>query len=152
MLADNLPAVYEGTATRSAWEEVVLGSMIGSMTGYSTGNVLAEGMKRAAAFIHMDYMTVLPAIYPIVLETVYQSDIFTYGRLSRALGGFTAEDCAVRVMIIVKKLHLDMRLADLEIRKEDLTRMIDAYLKYAADHNIAESSNYIQVSQRVLEP
>lgn len=152
LLADNLPAVYEGTATRSVWEEVVLGSMIGSMTGYSTGNVLAEGMKRAAAFIQMDYMTVLPAIYPIVLETVYRSDIFTYGRLSRALGGFTAEDCAVRVMIIVKKLHLDMRLADLEIRKEDLTRMIDAYLKYAADHNIAESSDYIQVSQRVLEP
>lgn len=149
LLKEHLLPVYKGTANQDNWEKLVLGSMISCMVGFGTGNVLLGGMKKAAALVNMDYEDVLPAVYPLVLELVCKNDIFRYGKIARALGGFMAGDCTTRLMELERQLQLDVRTADLGLTEEDIARMAKTYLAYGAEAAAEDAATAVQA--RALE-
>ena len=70
----------------------------------------------------------LAAVVPVVIDAKAGKDPFLYGKLARTMGGFTSDDCTSRLVHLARDLHLDIRLADMNVREDDIAKMAEAYI------------------------
>lgn len=134
LIAENLVNVYTGKdTTREAWEKLTLASTIGGMVINTAGVTLAHGMEHPASGLRdIVHGRGLAALTPVVIEASYTGERAKYGQISRALGGFSAEDCADRVRALLAKLDLTLTLSDLGITEEDVPWMAENCMKVSA--------------------
>ena len=130
LLKANLANAIDENGSQDAWEKVVLAGMISSMTAPLADNTLLK-----AAILSMpeekraDTSHFLGAIMPSVVSTIYKTDVFKFGKVSRTLDGFTASDCGDRLTAISKALRL-VQPADLGLSAPDLTHITTTCLAY----------------------
>lgn len=133
LIADNLTAVYEGTATKEGWEKITFASTIGGMVIHSAGVTLAHGMEHPASgrkdIVHGQG---LAALTPVVVEMSYKGNRGKFSRIARILGGLTAEDCADRIRTLLQKIHLECTLSSLGITEKDIPWMAENCMKVSA--------------------
>lgn len=133
LIADNLTAVYEGTATKEGWEKITFASTIGGMVIHSAGVTLAHGMEHPASgrkdIVHGQG---LAALTPVIVEMSYKGNRSKFSRIARILGGLTAEDCADRIRTLLKKIHLECTLSSLGITEKDIPWMAENCMKVSA--------------------
>ncbi|MGN0947517.1 MAG: iron-containing alcohol dehydrogenase [Megasphaera sp.] len=132
ILNEKLEAVCSDTADKAdkaAWEKVVLASIIGCMVHAETGCPVSKGLEKAAASLSRPAdECLLAAVVPVVIDAKAGKDPFLYGKLARTMGGFTSDDCASRLVHLARALHLDIRLADMNVREDDIAKMAEAYI------------------------
>lgn len=134
LIAENLVNIYTGQDTsKEAWEKITIASTIGGMVINTAGVTLAHGMEHPASGLKdIVHGQGLAALTPAVIEASYTGDRYKFGRVSRLLGGFAAEDCAERVRELLRKLDLSLTLSDLGISAEDVPWMAENCMKVSA--------------------
>lgn len=134
LLAENLVNVYTGKDTsKEAWEKITIASTIGGMVINTAGVTLAHGMEHPASGLKdIVHGRGLAALTPAVVEASYLGDRPKFGQISRILGGFSAEDCSVRIRELLKQLDLAVTLTDLGITEEDIPWMAENCMKVSA--------------------
>lgn len=133
LTADNLVDLCRGKESPEAWEKITLASTVGGMVINTAGVTLAHGMEHPASGLkNIVHGQGLAALTPAVLEASYQGNRSKYGRISRMLGGFSAEDCADCVRDLLKKLDLTVTLSELGITEADIPWMAENCIKVSA--------------------
>lgn len=130
LIADNLVNVYNGKGGKEAWEKIALASTIGGMVINTAGVTLAHGMEHPASGLkNIVHGQGLAALTPVVIEASYKGNRDKFGKIARIFGGLTAEDCSVKIRTLLKKLDLDLKLANLGIKEEDIKWMAENCMK-----------------------
>jgi alcohol dehydrogenase class IV len=133
LLAKNLVKVYKNPEDTDAWEKVTLASTIGGMVINTAGVTLAHGMEHPASGLKdIVHGKGLAALTPVVVEASYRGERFKFGKIARALGGLTAEDCAGKIRTLLKDLELSCTLSDLGIEEKDVAWMAENCMKVSA--------------------
>ena len=133
LIADNLVAVYEGTAEKDGWEKLNIASTIGGMVINTAGVTLPHGMEHPASGLKdIVHGQGLAALTPAIMEMSYKGNRSKFSRIARILGGLTAEDCADRIRALLKKIHLDCTLSSLGITEKDIPWMAENCMKVSA--------------------
>lgn len=133
LIADNLVAVYEGTAEKDGWEKLTIASTIGGMVINTAGVTLPHGMEHPASGLKdIVHGQGLAALTPAIMEMSYKGNRSKFSRIARILGGLTAEDCADRIRALLKKIHLDCTLSSLGITEKDIPWMAENCMKVSA--------------------
>jgi alcohol dehydrogenase class IV len=93
LIADNLVNVYTGRdESKEAWEKLTVASTIGGMVINTAGVTLAHGMEHPASGLkNIVHGQGLAALTPAVIEKSYKGCREKYSKISRLLGGLTAE-------------------------------------------------------------
>jgi len=162
LLAENLPGLYrqvktaedagtayEGAKDRQAWERIAMASTIGGMVINTAGVTLGHGMEHPASgkrnLVHGEG---LAALEPVVVAASIKGARGKFGRISRLLGGFSADDCAEALTRFLEKLDMRCSLGDLGVQQKDIAWMAGNCMKVSAG-NIA--NNPVQFSQDEVE-
>lgn len=134
LIAENLVNVYTGRDnSKEAWEKLTIASTIGGMVINTAGVTLAHGMEHPASGLRdIVHGQGLAALTPAVIEASYTGDRYKFGRISRLLGGFAAEDCAEQVRELLAQLGLNLKLSDLGLSVEDIPWMAENCMKVSA--------------------
>lgn len=133
LIADNLVNVYNDPTDKEGWEKITLASTIGGMVINTAGVTLAHGMEHPASGLKdIVHGRGLAALTPVVIEASYKGERFKFGNIARAMGGLTAEDCAVKVRSLLKALDMEIGLGDLGIEKKDIPWMAENCMKVSA--------------------
>ena len=133
LLAENLPALYNGSTDRDAWGKATIASTIGGMAINQAGVTLAHGMEHPASGLRdIVHGRGLAALTPAVIEASYAGAPWKFGQISRLLGGTCAGDCAGAVRALLKKLDLTLTLGDLGITEADIPWMTENCMKVSA--------------------
>ena len=74
----------------------------------------------------------LAAIEPIAVEATCRANRFKFGKAARLMGGLTAEDCGPRLRSLTRRLNMDVTLADLGVKEEDIPWLAENCLKVSA--------------------
>ena len=151
LIWDNLPRAYEGDMSDEVWEALSLASTIGGMVINTAGVTLAHGMEHPVSGLKDAVHGVgLAAIEPACLEATCRFNRFKFGKVARLIGGLTAEDCAPRLRSLLKRLDMDVTLADLGIAEGDIPWLAENCLKVSAG-NLANTPGKLFCDQAVLE-
>ena len=146
LLSDSLPELYEqvkaaadngieydGHKDQRAWERVAIASTIGGMVINTAGVTLAHGMEHPASgrrdLVHGQG---LAALEPIVVAASAKGARGKFGRISRLLGGFSADDCADALTRFLERLDLKAGLGELGVKKKDIAWMAENCIKVSA--------------------
>ena len=133
LIADSLTNVYEDSADSDAWEKLTLASTIGGMVIHTAGVTLAHGMEHPVSGLkNIVHGAGLAALTPVVIEKSYTGNVKKFENISKLLGGKSAEDCAKRVRVLLKKLNMNYRLLDLGIICSDVEWMAENCMKVSA--------------------
>lgn len=129
-IAENLPEVFEGTKTRTAWEKITMASTIGGMVIHTAGVTLAHGMEHPASgrknIVHGHG---LAALTPAVIEASSPGNPEKFSTISQIFGGQSEKDCANRIRELLVKLDLDCTLSELGIIEADIGWMAENCMK-----------------------
>ena len=74
----------------------------------------------------------LAALAPTIIEASYKGNRYKFSKIARILGGITAEDCAIKIRTMLKKLDMYVTLSDLGITEEDVSWMAENCMKVSA--------------------
>ncbi|MDD3219541.1 MAG: bifunctional amino acid transporter/iron-containing alcohol dehydrogenase [Lachnospiraceae bacterium] len=133
LIADNLVNVYNGEGDQAAWEKISLASTIGGMVINTAGVTLAHGMEHPASGLKdIVHGQGLAALTPAIIEASCKGDHFKFAKIARIFGGVTAEDCAVKIRSLLKKLDLEFKLSDLGLSEQDIPWMAENCMKVSA--------------------
>lgn len=133
LIADNLVKVYRNPDYKEGWEKITLASTIGGMVINTAGVTLAHGMEHPASGLKdIVHGKGLAALTPVVIEASYKGERFKFGKIARAMGGLTAEDCANKVRSLLKAIELECTLSDLGIEEKDIPWMAENCMKVSA--------------------
>lgn len=133
LIADNLVKVYNNPQDKAGWDKLTLASTIGGMVINTAGVTLAHGMEHPASGLKdIVHGKGLAALTPVVIEASYRGERFKFGKIARAMGGLTAEDCAVKVRSLLKAIDLECTLSDLGIEEKDIPWMAENCMKVSA--------------------
>lgn len=134
LISDNLVNVYSGRDTsKEAWEKLTVASTIGGMVINTAGVTLAHGMEHPASGLkNIVHGQGLAALTPAVIEKSYKGCREKYSKISRLLGGLTAEDCALQVRSLLKDINMTVHLSDLGLDKDDIPWMAENCMKVSA--------------------
>jgi alcohol dehydrogenase class IV len=133
LIANNLVNVYNDPNDREGWEKITLASTIGGMVINTAGVTLAHGMEHPASGLRdIVHGRGLAALTPVVIEASYKGERFKFGNIARAMGGLTAEDCAVKIRSMLRELELECGLSDLGIGEKDIPWMAKNCMKVSA--------------------
>ena len=133
LIADNLVKVYNDPTDKEGWEKITIASTIGGMVINTAGVTLAHGMEHPASGLKdIVHGRGLAALTPVVIEASYKGERFKFGNIARAMGGLTAEDCAVKVRSLLKALDMEIGLGDLGIEEKDIPWMAENCMKVSA--------------------
>lgn len=133
LISDNLVKVYNDPTDREGWEKLTLASTIGGMVINTAGVTLAHGMEHPASGLKdIVHGRGLAALTPVIIEASYKGERFKFGNIARAMGGLTAEDCAVKVRALLKAIDLECGLGDLGIEEKDIPWMAENCMKVSA--------------------
>ena len=137
LISENLAKLYKGEASDDAWAALTLGSTFGGMVINTAGVSLAHGMEHpVSGKTNAVHGKGLAALAPVVIEAEYRHNRVKFGRLARILGGFTAEDCPMRIRALLRELDLNMSLKDLGIKEADIPWLTENCLKVSAGNII----------------
>lgn len=124
---------YDGKADTSYWEKLMLASTIGGMVIGIAGVTLAHALEHPASGLrNITHGQGLAAITPAVIDATAGADRNKFGRISRILGGFSADDCALRVKVLLRSIGLDVKLSDLGVEAKDIPWMVENCQKVSA--------------------
>ncbi len=133
LIADNLVRVYKNPGYKEGWEKITLASTIGGMVINTAGVTLAHGMEHPASGLKdIVHGKGLAALTPVVIEASYNGERFKFGKIARAMGGLTAEDCANKVRSLLRDIELECTLSDLGIEEKDVPWMAENCMKVSA--------------------
>lgn len=133
LIVNNVVDVYNGTAGKEGWEKITLASTIGGMVINTAGVTLAHGMEHPASGLKdIVHGQGLAALTPVIVEASYKGNRSKFSKIARIMGGLTAEDCAVKIRTLLKKLDLEVTLSDLGITEEDIPWMAENCMKVSA--------------------
>ncbi len=133
LLVDNLPLAYEEPGNKERFEKIVLAGIIGGIVMENTGITLAQ--KMAFAINKKDGLSIgqgLAIVSPVVMKKLWRTNIFKYGKLARILGGFTADDCAIKIRSLAHRLGLDMTLGQAGLSEADLDELTERCMELLA--------------------
>ena len=121
LIVGNLVDLYHGKESREAWEAMSIASTIGGMVINTAGVTLAHAMEHPVSGLkNVTHGAGLAAITPYAIAASWEGNRFKYGKLSRMLGGYTAEDCAEKVRTLLRELDLNITLEDLGVTEGDI--------------------------------
>ncbi len=134
LIQETLVKVYRGEdESLEAWEKLSIASTIGGMVIGTAGVTLAHGMEHPVSGLYnVTHGQGLAALTPTVIDMTYQGNRFKFGRLARMLGGFTAEDCAGKIRLLLHDLDLDITLRDLGVQEKDIPWLAANCVKVSA--------------------
>ncbi len=133
LIWENLPKAYEGNMSDEVWESLCMGSTIGGMVINTAGVTLAHGMEHPVSGLkNVVHGVGLAAIEPIAVEATCRANRFKFGKAARLMGGLTAEDCGPRLRSLTRRLNMDVTLADLGVKEEDIPWLAENCLKVSA--------------------
>lgn len=133
LIAENLVKVYEDPSYKEGWEKIALASTIGGMVINTAGVTLAHGMEHPASGLkNIVHGQGLAALAPVIISASYKGDRYKFSKIARILGGITAEDCAVKIRTMLKKLDLNVTLSDLGLEEKDIPWMAENCMKVSA--------------------
>lgn len=133
LIVNNVVDVYNGTAGKEGWEKITLASTIGGMVINTAGVTLAHGMEHPASGLKdIVHGQGLATLTPVIVEASYKGKRSKFSKIARIMGGLTAEDCAVKIRTLLKKLDLEVTLSDLGITEEDIPWMAENCMKVSA--------------------
>lgn len=133
LIAEALPALYQGSQETALWEKLTIASTIGGMVINQAGVTLAHGMEHPASGLrNIVHGHGLAALTPVVVEASWRGSEEKFTRISRILGGETAADCADRIRVLLKTLDLNMTLTQLGLKQEDIAWMAENCMKVSA--------------------
>lgn len=133
LIAENLVKVYEDPSYKEGWEKIALASTIGGMVINTAGVTLAHGMEHPASGLkNIVHGQGLAALAPIIIQASYKGDRYKFSKIARILGGITAEDCAVKIETMLKKLNLNVTLSHLGLSEDDIPWMAENCMKVSA--------------------
>lgn len=124
---------YDGRADTSYWEKLMLASTIGGMVIGIAGVTLAHALEHPASGLkNITHGKGLAALACAVIDATADFDRDKFGRVSRILGGFSADDCSLRVKVLLKSIGLDIKLSDLGLEEKDIPWMVENCQKVSA--------------------
>lgn len=124
---------YDGRADTSYWEKLMLASTIVGMVIGIAGVTLAHALEHPASGLkNITHGKGLAALACAVIDATADSDRDKFGRVSRILGGFSADDCSLRVKVLLKSIGLDIKLSDLGLEEKDIPWMVENCQKVSA--------------------
>ena len=130
LIAEALPALYQGIQEKALWEKLTIASTIGGMVINQAGVTLAHGMEHPASGLrNIVHGHGLAALTPVVVEASWRGSEEKFTRISRILGGETAADCADRIRGLLKTLGMTMTLTQLGLKQEDVAWMAENCMK-----------------------
>ena len=133
LIAENLVNVYNDPSDKEGWEKIALASTIGGMVINTAGVTLAHGMEHPASGLkNIVHGQGLAALAPTIIEASYKGNRYKFSKIARILGGITAEDCAIKIRTMLKKLDMYVTLSDLGITEEDVSWMAENCMKVSA--------------------
>lgn len=133
LISDNLVKAYNDYENKEAWDRITLASTIGGMVINTAGVTLAHGMEHPVSGLKdIVHGRGLAALTPVVIEASYNGERFKFGKIARALGGLTADDCAMKIRSLLKDLDLTCTLSDLGISEKDIPWMAENCMKVSA--------------------
>ena len=133
LIVGNLVDLYQGKESKEAWEAMSIASTIGGMVINTAGVTLAHAMEHPVSGLkNVTHGKGLAAITPYAIAASWEGNRFKYGKLSRMLGGFTAEDCAEKVRSLLRELDLDITLEDLGVTEGDIPWLTENCFKVSA--------------------
>lgn len=139
LIADNLVKIYRGKGTDESWNALTLGATLGGMVINTAGVSLSHGMEHpVSGKVNATHGAGLAALTPVCIEKEYKYNRIKFGRISRMLGGFTAEDCAGRIRSLLLDLDMNIKLSDLGIKEEDIHWLASNCMKVSAG-NVANT-------------
>jgi alcohol dehydrogenase class IV/amino acid transporter len=139
LIADNLVKIYRGNGTDESWNALTLGATLGGMVINTAGVSLSHGMEHpVSGKVNATHGAGLAALTPVCIEKEYKYNRIKFGRISRMLGGFTAEDCAGRIRSLLLDLDMNIKLSDLGIKEEDIHWLASNCMKVSAG-NVANT-------------
>ena len=133
LLVDNLPLAYEEPGNKERFEKILLAGIIGGIVMENTGITLAQ--KMAFAINKKDGLSIgqgLAIVSPVVMKQLWRTNIFKYGKLARILGGFTADDCAIKIRSLAHRLGLGMTLGQAGLSEADLDELTERCMELLA--------------------
>lgn len=133
LLVDNLPLAYEEPGNKERFEKILLAGIIGGIVMENTGITLAH--KMAFAINKKDGLSIgqgLAIVSPVVMKQLWRTNIFKYGKLARILGGFTADDCAIKIRSLAHRLGLGMTLGQAGLSEADLDELTERCMELLA--------------------
>jgi alcohol dehydrogenase class IV/amino acid transporter len=162
LIADSLPYLYarkagaeaagrkyDGSADTPYWEKLMLASTIGGMVIGIAGVTLAHALEHPASGLrNITHGQGLAALAVAVIEATSDADRTKFGMVSRILGGFSADDCALRVKALLESIGLDVKLSDLGVESKDIPWMVENCQKVSAA-NLANTPG--EVTPEMLE-
>nr|WP_294393441.1 bifunctional amino acid transporter/iron-containing alcohol dehydrogenase [uncultured Clostridium sp.] len=149
LISENLVNVYNNGDDREGWEKIALASTIGGMVINTAGVTLAHGMEHPASGLkNIVHGQGLAALAPTIIAASYKGNRYKFSRIARILGGITAEDCAVKIETMLKKLELNVSLSDLGITEDDIPWMAENCMKVSA---ASIANNPVVFNQREIE-
>jgi hypothetical protein len=123
----------------------------GDMVINTAGVTLAHGMEHPVSGLKDAVHGVgLAAIEPACVEATCRYNWFKFGKVSRLIGGLTAEDCGPRLRSLLKRLDLDVTLVDLGIEESDIPWLAENCQKVSAG-NLANTPGKMFCNQASLE-
>lgn len=124
--AEQAGETYDGKADMAAWEKLTLASTIGGMVIGIAGVTVAHALEHPASGLkNLTHGCGLAALTPACIDATYKADRNKFGRISRLLGGFAAEDCASRVRLLLETIDLDVNLSKQGIVDTDIPWMVE---------------------------
>ena len=133
LIAQNLVKVYNDPTDKDGWEKLTLASTIGGMVINTAGVTLPHGMEHPASGLKdIVHGKGLAALTPVIMDASYMGDRFKFGKIARAMGGLTAEDCPKKVRALLRDIDLDCTLRDLGIEESDVEWMAENCMKVSA--------------------
>ncbi len=133
LIWENLPKAYEGNMSDEVWGSLCMGSTIGGMVINTAGVTLAHGMEHPVSGLkNVVHGVGLAAIEPIAVEATCRANRFKFGKVARLMGGLTAEDCGPRLRSLTRRPNMDVTLADLGVKEEDIPWLAENCLKVSA--------------------
>ena len=149
LISENLVNVYNNGDDREGWEKIALASTIGGMVINTAGVTLAHGMEHPASGLkNIVHGQGLAALAPTIIVASYKGNRYKFSKIARILGGLTAEDCAVKIETMLKKLELNVSLSDLGITEDDIPWMAENCMKVSA---ASIANNPVVFNKREIE-